>query len=291
MNTVTARKIGNLTSLRSFVAASAMKFIRAKALIRHSLITSFALTTMVCANPLLADDHDEDEENPFDDASIYFELNDTDGDLGIHALLDSDPLKGLRIQDPFERSLLEVRMNGRLRQQGLTKFNFESAESDFEKMPPKELFSRFPDGEYKVAGLTLADEEIETELYLSHVMPEPVPGLTVNGTAMVQDCDEDEVPTVTPPLVISWSAVTQSHSELGKTGAIEVDKYQVVAEVEEPQLNVYSVDVPFYVTSMKIPIEFTDLAYGEPLEYEVLVRAHNGNQTTIESCIIVKTSE
>ena len=36
--------------------------------------------------PVLADDHD-DEEVPWAVAEVFFELNDTDGDLGIHALI------------------------------------------------------------------------------------------------------------------------------------------------------------------------------------------------------------
>jgi len=36
---------------------------------------------------------DDDIEIPFDEAIIYFELNNTDGDLGIHALIDGEPWK------------------------------------------------------------------------------------------------------------------------------------------------------------------------------------------------------
>ena len=31
------------------------------------------------------------DEIPFDEASLFFELNNTDGDLGIHALIDGEP--------------------------------------------------------------------------------------------------------------------------------------------------------------------------------------------------------
>jgi hypothetical protein len=33
---------------------------------------------------------DDDDEIPFDVAELFFELNDTDGDLGIHALIDGE---------------------------------------------------------------------------------------------------------------------------------------------------------------------------------------------------------
>ena len=62
----------------------------------------------------------EEDEIPFDVASIYFELNDTDGDLGIHALIDGEPWKKLEIEDPREREILDISVKGRLRRQGLT---------------------------------------------------------------------------------------------------------------------------------------------------------------------------
>ena len=63
-------------------------------------------------------DNDDDEEIPFDEAELFFELNNTDGDLGIHALIDGDAWKKLEIEDPNERKMLKVRVKGRLRKQG-----------------------------------------------------------------------------------------------------------------------------------------------------------------------------
>ena len=41
------------------------------------------------------DGHDDNgEEIPFADADLFFELNNTDGDLGIHALIDGEGWKG-----------------------------------------------------------------------------------------------------------------------------------------------------------------------------------------------------
>ena len=53
--------------------------------------------------PRTADAAWDDEEIPFDEAEIFFELNNTDGDLGIHALIDGEPWKRLEIEDPNER--------------------------------------------------------------------------------------------------------------------------------------------------------------------------------------------
>ena len=124
------------------------------------------------------DDEDE-QEIPFDEASLFFELNDTDGDLGIHGFVDGDEWKKLEIEDPFERSMLHVQVQGRLRRQGLTEVFFESAEPSFDELAPEEFFKRFPEGEYEISGVTLDGEELESVVVLSHVMPAPAPNLTV----------------------------------------------------------------------------------------------------------------
>lgn len=42
------------------------------------------------------------KEIPFSVADVYFELYDTDGDLGIHALIDGEPWKKLEILEGAE---------------------------------------------------------------------------------------------------------------------------------------------------------------------------------------------
>jgi hypothetical protein len=63
---------------------------------------------------------------------------------------------------------------------------------------------------------------------------------------------------------------------------MNVEKYQLVVEREEPSLLVLNVDLPPDVTSFEVPEDFT--ALGEAFKFEILVRAGNGNQTAIESC-------
>ena len=77
---------------------------------------------------------DGEREIPFDVAQLFFELNDTDGDLGIHALIDGEPWKKLEIENPHERQMLSARVRGRLCRQGLTEIFFESAEPTFDEL-------------------------------------------------------------------------------------------------------------------------------------------------------------
>ena len=66
-----------------------------------------AVTSALMAAPTfgIADDHDELE---LDEAYLYFELNDTDGDLGIHGKADGDAWKQMKIEAPNERTLLNI---------------------------------------------------------------------------------------------------------------------------------------------------------------------------------------
>jgi hypothetical protein len=229
----------------------------------------------------------QEGEIPFDVASLFCELNDTDGDLGIHALIDGEPWKLLEIEDPSERVILFVRGRGRLTQQGLTELFFESAEPAFDELSPEEFFERFPEGLYEISGRTLEGDELESTAELTHVLPAPPERITVNGKPVPEDCDEEDPPVVKPPVIISWDPVESSHPEIGRTDEpVEVVKYQLVAEREEPDLLVYSVDLPPDLATMAIPEEFT--ALGEEFKLEILVREASGNQTAVETCFAIQ---
>lgn len=236
---------------------------------------------------------DEADEIPFAEANIFFELNDTDGDLGIHALIDGEGWKRLEIEDPNERRMLLVSVKGRLRRQGLTELFFESAEPPFESddpdvvtLSPEDFFRRFPEGRYEIEGTTLDGRELESTAEVTQLMPAPPDNISVSGMAAAEDCDAVPLPAVSGPVIISWDTVTKSHPEIGRTGEpIEVVKYQVVVEREEPELLVLSVDLPPTVTQFEVPSDF--IALGDEFKFEILVREASGNQTAIESCFEV----
>lgn len=268
----------------------------------HSGLAALALAIVSPAG--WADDHDDEEEIPFDDAEIFFELNNTDKDLGIHALIDGEGWKRLSIEDPNERKMLNVRVKGRLRQQGLTEIFFESAEPIFEDLPPADFFARFPEGEYEIEGRTLDDSELGSEAELTHTMPAPA-APTVNLEPMAVQCDEEEpgfdASEVSAPVTIEWPDVTMSHPDADGGGAgvqppipVTINNYQVVLEVEaenpddplgEPFEAIFSIELPPWETSVTIPEEFTEL--GDTFKYEVLAREESFNQTAVESCFVL----
>lgn len=169
------------------------------------------------------------EELELEVAYLYFELNDTDGDLGIHGKGDGDAWKKMSIEGPegdSERTLLKIRTRSGLRRQGLTEIFFESAEPTFDELDPEVFFPRFPEGAYEWEGRTLDNQEIEGEVWLSHIIPAaPVvtgvgdetenPGFEIEiddeGEAEVaKACWEAELDD-SGNVVVSWDAVTMSH--------------------------------------------------------------------------------
>ncbi|MEE4379136.1 MAG: hypothetical protein V2J55_16720 [Candidatus Competibacteraceae bacterium] len=241
------------------------------------------------------DDDDDEDEIPFDVADVYAELNNTDGDLGFHALIDGDAWKRLEIEDPNERKLLNVNVRGSLRKQGLTELFFESAEPPFDELTPEEFFARFAEGEYEIEGKTLDGEELESTDLFWHVMPAPAEP-TVNRQAMAEVCDEGDpnydVTVTGSPVTIAWDPVTTNHPEIGAPGEIIPALYQVVVEAElevdgEEFTSVFSVELPPDATAMTIPQEVIELS--DSFKYEVLVKEKiGGNQVAVESCFIIE---
>ncbi len=252
-----------------------------------AMLGGLAVVALAAMSPPALAGGDDDEEIPFSEAFIFFELNNTDGDLGIHAKIDGDAWKRLRIErDDNDRKLLDIRVRSKLRQQGLTELFFESAEPPFDELDPEVFFARFPEGQYDVEGITLDGEELESEMEITHLLPAP-PEPSVNGQAAAEDCDA-VLPVVDGDndVVITWPAVTMSHPELGRTNEpIEVLNYEIVAEIDETPFKVSAI-LPPDANSFVIPAEI--IALGDEIKFEVLVRESSYNQTAVESCFEVE---
>ena len=108
----------------------------------HRQVFSITTTTVLLAGLAVATSAQD-----FEESDIYFELNDTDGDLGIHALIDGDACRTLVIENPDGRRELSISLNGGMRRQGLTELFFESAEPSFDDLGPARFLRRFPEGE------------------------------------------------------------------------------------------------------------------------------------------------
>ena len=254
----------------------------------HGLVMSSVATTVLLLGGAMPA---RGQSTQLDEAEVLAELNDTDGDLGFHALIDAEAWDRLRIRAPDRRLILAVRPARSLAQQGLTELFFESAEPEFDALAPEEFFERFPEGRYTITGRTIEGDRLEGTARFSHRMPAPVGNVAVSGIALVADLDCDEgAPVVGEPVVISWDPVTRSHPEIGNPtdARIRIDRYQLVVEREEPVLLVYSVDLPGDLPAYEVTVPPEFLALGEEFKYEIVARARNGNQTALESCFALE---
>jgi hypothetical protein len=215
-------------------------------------------------------------------AELFLELNDTDGDLGIHGSIDGGPWTSLEIEGPGERLLLQVFSKGRLRTQGMTQLSFESAEPPFDELPPAAFFRRFPEGRYEIEATGQDGSEFEATAVLSHVLAAPPDNITLSGTPMSEDCDVD-VPHVATPVVIDWDPVTESHPEIGRSGRVNISRYQVFVERGGISLGI---DLPPTITRFEVPAAVT--ASGDEFKFEIIARTTKGNNTAVESCFRVR---
>jgi len=229
---------------------------------------------------------DEEDEIPFDVVDIFFELNNTDGDLGIHSLIDGEPWVKIEMKDPKDRRMMVVRNRGRLAKQGLTELFFESAEPTFDEFAPEQFFKRFPEGIYEVEGLTVEGEELDGEAEVTHVMPAPPGNIVISGEAAAEDCDSD-LPVVSQPLVITWDPVTTSHPEIGTRNIpVTLTFYEVVVESDGSVPLKATFELPPDRTSVKFPADF--FPSGDEVKLEILANESSGNRTATETCFEIQ---
>lgn len=240
----------------------------------------------------------DEDELEFDEARVFFELNDTDGDLGIHGKVDGGPWKKVKIEGPNDRSILRIYTRGGVRRQGMTELFFESAEPCFpdneeceDPLDPEVFFARFPQGEYEWEGVTLDREEIEGETYLSHRIPAAPVVVSVGGAAPPPEEGECWGEPSGDDVDIEWNPVTHTHASLGietgtPLGDNKVIYYEFVAEIDGTEYK-SSTLLPPDATEWTIPEEFIDLADGqldedgeeiEEIKFEILVRVETGDQ-------------
>ncbi len=224
----------------------------------------------------------------FSEAELFFELNDTDGDLGIHASIDGGPYTKLEIEDPRERTILIIRALGRLASQGLTQLFLESAEPSFDELAPERFFRRFPEGVYEIEGTTRQGKEFEATVELSQVLAAPVGNVTVNNVPAAEDCDDPALPVVSAPVIIDWDPVTTSHPDIGKSGPVEIVRYQFFVEQGDLKFSADLLPDTVDVTQFQVPSEIFALGdANEPFKFEIIARTATGNNTAIENCFIL----
>ncbi len=193
-------------------------------------------------------------------AEIFIEINDTDGDAGIQIFMDGEGWNKMTVTDPNGTEHLVLEATSGIGAQGLTEFFFESAEPSFDVQPLSELLDRFPEGKYTYTGETVDGDVISGAAELTHDIP---------AAPVVSPADGAEVEG---PVVIGWEEVTEP-------AGIEIVRYQVIVELEEP-LQVFQIDMPPDARSVTVPAEWIEP--GTDYVFEVLAKEASGNQIITE---------
>lgn len=235
------------------------------------------------------DGRDNDEELQFADFQLYIEVNNTDGDIGIHSKVDGEVWNKLEFEDSNGRKLIDIKLFNGMAKQGITELFFESAEPTFDELDPVAFFNRFPAGEYEVEGVTLDGREVEGETTLSHVIPAaPVIYVGDNPANPNEGCDD--VDSNNPAasvdlngnLPIAWDPVLNSHPSLGKAGPVVVDSYILAVETEDIEV---AATLDAETTRFIVPAELVNV--GEVVKVEVLVKDDTDNQVGTEACVLL----
>ena len=252
-----------------------MRVNRKLAALSAAMVLSAGVSTANAAAPSISDAH------------VFFELNDTDQDLGVHAKVEADPWVNLQLFNRWRQRLLNINVEGVLATEGLNEFSFESSEPNFRRLPPEVLFGRYPEGQYLLVAFGIHGARMDRFTEVSHLLPSP-PVVAVNGIPAATDCDSEDIPEFSgDDIEIEREEVTHSHPTIGRVNEpVTIVNYEVIIEVPEANWKASTI-LPPDADSFEVPEEILELAEEGLVKYEVLAREASDNQTAIESCFLI----
>jgi len=202
-------------------------------------------------------------------AKLIIEYNATDRDMGVHGAFDDDGWAKLCVYDPSGRLVLKVSPKSQLKDLTMAGIFFESREPPIRKFNFKDLKRTFPEGRYKVQGVTFQGRKLVGSAKFTHDVPRrprvraPRDGATVDPANVV----------------VMWRDVTSTID--GRP--VDITGYEVIVTKErrdDPHgfsRPTYDVHVPANRNSLSVPAEF--FQPGSEYELEVLALEKSGNQT------------
>jgi hypothetical protein len=198
-----------------------------------------------------------------EEAEVFMEINDTDGDAGIQIFLDGEGWDTMQMKAPNGTVLFSLVAERGIAIQGLTELFFESAEPSFDEQPLEDFLELFPPGQYKFRGTTTEDEVITGKAKFTHKIPDAP-----------EIISPEEESTVEPDnVVVEWERVPSPPGS-------RIVGYQVIVEKDEGTLRVFSADVDKNTTRVTVPPEF--MKSGFPYKAEVIAIEKTGNKTISE---------
>lgn len=218
----------------------------------------------------------------FDEAEIFYELNATDGDVGIQVFLDAESWKEVTIKNPRGRRILRIVPDGSLRRIGLTELAFEGTEPPLEEVSFARFRELFPEGDYVFTGTTTGGQVLRSTAELTAALPCPVE---------VVEPSEDE-PAAADGLVVSWQPSPGIYdpdaARCDTARDVTLTGYQVVVTLESEEQDILreiALDLAPGVTSVAIPAAFVESGAGvegTAFKLEVLTIEESGNRTITE---------
>jgi hypothetical protein len=196
----------------------------------------------------------------FSEARLIIEFNATAEDVGVQAFIDGEPWKSLTITSPTGDTMLEVTGRGQLNFLGLTELFFESHEPALEDLTLEQFLALFPEGDYRLSGLTAGGQPIQATATFTHAIP---PGPVIESPENGETVDPTNA-------VVRWEPVVAP--------GIEIVAYEVI--IESGRFNHLDIHVPASVTELSVPPEF--LQPNTDYLFEVLAIEAGGNQTITE---------
>ena len=215
-----------------------------------SLAFCFVLLSPACAH---------ENELPFKELSMRFEVNHTDGDGEIVITAKaSEGLRWFKVFAPDSEIIIFIHSNDERRKInpiGLAQFNIESGEPSIDGVK-----AAYPEGTYQFMGRTISGQQLYGEVVLSHkLLPPPV------------FTPRDEKGVDPNHAIVKWQSVE---------GAVA---YEVEIENDDLQVNV-TARLPGNATGFHIPQGF--LLPGTEYEVGVTTVSKDGNLSVAESSFV-----
>lgn len=223
-----------------------------------------------------------DATSKFSIANIFFELNATAGDLGVHVSLDGESWKELTIKDPLGRSIMDLKPEGSAAKIGLTELFFEGSEPPLVDVSYAQFLKLFPPGNYLFNGKTTGNQLLRNTDPLTAELPCPVKVVTPPEDKKVDPAK----------VVIRWQAAPGMFNP--DTGICRRNKdvglasYEVIAEIVNEAKGLvrhYTVELPPGATEVPVPREFIKQGLrfpGTEFKLEVIAIEDSGNKTITE---------
>lgn len=209
---------------------------------------------------------------------IYFELNATDGDVGLHGILDGESWAWAKIRGPGGTfDVIRAISNQDSPEFGMTELFFESNEPPLEERSFQELITLFPPGTYGFVGRTTAGETLTGSDVLSKKMPCP-PAVSVDTN------NKGEV-------TISWQLQAGRYNPdtavCAASNPVPAAFVQAFFSIENEETGFsrsFSVDLSPTTTQAEVAEEIFEGVDLEEVDAkaEVIVVAPDGNRTAIE---------